>query len=408
MIAWKTRAEDLVARLAETGAVRDPAWRAAFAGTPRHVFVPRFYALDRYAQPRTLLDGAEPGRRETWLDAVYSDNVLVTHFETIDGALLPDGQPVRIATSSASMPRIVAVMLDRLQVADGHRVLEIGTGTGYNAALLCARLGDDKVTSVEVDPATAAEAAGHLAEAGYRPTLVVGDGAGGHADGAPYDRIIATCAVSRIPAAWIEQLADDGVIVAPLTLQGGLAVLRKTAPGQVSGRLDAEPAYFMTMRPADPGDDDGRVDVPGFHGPVSLTTTGTPVTAWQDLDFRLWLDLHLPAGRIADRFDDGSGRTGVTVYTLDARAEVDYRRGEEGAWPVRQEAARLWDTVEAAWQRWQRHRRPGRTRIGLTATTGDAAGTAGGDEGAARAAGGDQFAWLDDPDGPLRWPLPGR
>ena len=92
MIAWKTRAEDLVARLAETGAVRDPAWRAAFAGTPRHVFVPRFYALDRYAQPRTLLDGAEPGRRETWLDAVYSDNVLVTHFETIDGALLPDGQ----------------------------------------------------------------------------------------------------------------------------------------------------------------------------------------------------------------------------------------------------------------------------------------------------------------------------
>ena len=237
---------------------------------------------------------------------------------------------MRIATSSASMPRIVAVMLDRLQVADGHRVLEIGTGTGYNAALLCARLGDDKVTSVEVDPATAAEAAGHLAEAGYRPTLVVGDGAGGHADGAPYDRIIATCAVSRIPAAWIEQLADDGVIVAPLTLQGGLAVLRKTAPGQVSGRLDAEPAYFMTMRPADPGDDDGRVDVPGFHGPVSLTTTGTPVTAWQDLDFRLWLDLHLPAGRIADRFDDGSGRTGVTVYTLDARAEVDYRRGEEG------------------------------------------------------------------------------
>lgn len=399
MIAWKTRAEDLVARLAETGAVRDPAWRAAFAGTPRHVFVPRFYALDQYAQPRTLLDGTEPERRESWLDAVYSDGVLVTHFETIDGALLPDGQEVRVATSSASMPRIVAVMLDRLQVADGHRVLEIGTGTGYNAALLCARLGDDKVTSVEVDPVAAAEAAGHLAEAGYRPTLVVGDGAAGHPDGGPYDRIIATCAVSRIPIPWIDQLADGGVIVAPLTLQGGLAVLRKTAPGQVSGTLDEERAYFMSMRPAEPAADDGdAVDVPGFHGPVSLATTGTPVTAWRDLDFRLWLDLHLPGGRVADRFDDRGDRAGVTVYTRAARAEVDYQRGEDGAWPVRQDAARLWDTVEAAWQRWQRHGRPGRTRIGLTATTGDAAGTAGGD----------QFAWLDDPDGPLRWPLPGR
>lgn len=250
----------------------------------------------------------------------------MTHYQVIDGATMPDGQEVRVATSSASMPRVVAIMLDRLQVRDGHRVLEIGAGTGYHAALLCARLGDAQVASIEVDEAVAAEAARHLAAAGHRPALVVGDGAAGHPAQAPYDRIIATCAVRRIPTAWIDQLAADGVIVAPLTLNGGLAILRKTGPGQVAGRLDAEQAHFMTMRPADPAPGEEPVAaIPRFDGPV-----------WQD-------------------------------------------------------AARLWDSVEAAWQSWQRYGQPERTRIGITAR-GD----------------GEQFAWLDDPDGPLRWPLPYR
>lgn len=389
MIDWETRAEELAAHLSAVGAVRDPAWRTAFATTPRHVFVPQFYALDQYRQSRTLVSSTAPAQRETWLASVYRDEVLVTHFQPIDGAVLPDGREVRVATSSASMPHIVAVMLDRLQVADGHRVLEIGTGTGYHAALLCARLGAERVTSIEVDAASAAEAARHLAATGYQPTLVVGDGTDGHADGAPYDRIIATCAVDRIPTAWIDQLADDGVIVAPLTVQGALAVLHKDAPGQVSGRLDVERAYFMAMRPADPAADDGdTTDIPDFRGPVSHTTTSTPATAWQDLDFRLWLDLHLRDGRVADRFDDQGDRVGVTISTRSGRAEADYQRGEDGAWPVRQDSARLWDTVEAAWQRWQRHGRPERTRIGITANIG-----------------GRQFAWLDHPDGLVRWPV---
>ena len=293
------------------------------------------------------------------------------------------------------MPSIVAVMLDRLQVTEGDRVLEIGTGTGYNAALLCARLGDHQVTSVEVDEVTAAEAARHLAEAGYRPTLVVGDGAAGHEDNAPYDRIIATCAISRIPRAWIEQLADGGLIVAPLTLLGGLAVLRKTGPAEVSGRLDQEQAYFMTMRPAGHGATGaGVVDIPRPAEPLWHTTTSVPASAWQRSDFRLWLELHLPECGVAESYDHGDARAGITVYLRHARAEVDYRSGGDGAWPVRQDSARLWDTVEAAWHRWRRYGRPDRTRIGITARAGS------------RETETEQFAWLDHPGGPLRWPLP--
>ena len=138
-----------------------------------------------------------------------------------------------------------------------------------------------------MDEAAAAEAARHLATAGHRPTLVVGDGAAGHPDRAPYDRIIATCAVTHILTAWIDQLAADGVIVAPLTVQGGLAVLRKIGPGQVSGRLDGQQAYFMTMRPADPTSGKPMTTVPRSTGqcgtppPVRRPTSGrTPTSGY--------------------------------------------------------------------------------------------------------------------------------
>src|SRR5690606_15871680 len=205
MVDWMARAALLAEELSAGGVIADPAWRAVFAVTPRHVFVPRFYALDEYNQPRVLRHGEDPACREEWLRQVYRNQVLVTHYRVV--GTMPDGSQARVATSSASMPSLVARMLDRLAVADGHKVLEIGTGTGYNAALLCARLGDKQVTSIEVDPDAAAEAADHLHAAGWHPTLVAGDGAAGHPEAAPYDRIIATCAVDTIPPAWIEQLA---------------------------------------------------------------------------------------------------------------------------------------------------------------------------------------------------------
>ena len=103
------------------------------------------------------------------LERVYSCETLITALAEVDGQ--------RLAVSSSTKPDLVVRMLEILQVRDGHRVLEIGTGAGYNAALLTHRLGGARVCSVEVDGDLVALARRRLAAAGYYPTLVTGDGA---------------------------------------------------------------------------------------------------------------------------------------------------------------------------------------------------------------------------------------
>ena len=190
-VSWATRASALAAQLdAERGAggvVLDPAWRHAFAVTPRHHFVPRIL------NDGTVIGRGDPG----WLDAVYANEALATQSRPCDtsGRAIP--------SSSSSKPTVMARMLARLAVRPGHRVLEIGTGTGYNAALLAHRLGDQAVYSIDLDPALVQAAREHLEEIGLCPRLAAGNGVAGWPGGGPFDRIIATCAVTSIPPAWI-------------------------------------------------------------------------------------------------------------------------------------------------------------------------------------------------------------
>jgi protein-L-isoaspartate(D-aspartate) O-methyltransferase len=329
----------------------DRGWRRAFEQVPRHVFVPRFWALDDYNSPARLVDGSDPALREEWLDAVYRDQVLITNWVMRDGYRMP--------TSSASLPTLVAHMPRALQVQDGQRVLEIGTGTGFNTGLLCHRLGDQRVTSVDIDSELVVGAAERLAQLGYRPLLITGDGAEGFAGGAPYDRILCTCASPGVPVAWIEQLAEGGVLVAPLTIGGALAVLTKTGPTQVSGRLDAEQAWFMPLRPdsADPVPEGHLVTLPDLV-PRHQRHRGAfdiDPAVFADPDFRLWLALHLPTNaRIVDQieFDEVGGLqfTGVIVHTDRHRAEARFPPGEHVR--VVQDSRRLFDHVATAWREW--------------------------------------------------------
>jgi protein-L-isoaspartate(D-aspartate) O-methyltransferase len=121
-------------------------------------------------------------------------------------------------TSSASEPGMVAAMLDCLDMQEGQRVLEIGTGTGYNAALLAHRLGSSQVTTVEIDPVIAGAAKTALDAAGYSVATIIGDGAAGWPAGAPYDRVIATVAahLGALPYEWVRQTASGGVIATPM------------------------------------------------------------------------------------------------------------------------------------------------------------------------------------------------
>ncbi len=106
-------------------------------------------------------------------------------------------------------------MISMLDVEAGMKILEIGSGTGYNAALLAQLAGAENVTTVEVDPNIADHARSAQHKAGFPVTVITGDGASGHPEHAPYDRVIATASVRDIPYTWVAQCRDSGRILLP-------------------------------------------------------------------------------------------------------------------------------------------------------------------------------------------------
>lgn len=381
---WEQRAATLTTELVAAGVLPDPAWAHAFTQIPRHVFVPQMLADDR----ATVIHAETAG----WLDLVYSDRALLTQAMTAGEGISCQELP----TSSSSRPRVMAIMLDRLAARPGHRVLEIGTGTGYNTALLCHRLGADNVYSIDLDPHLVDSARTCLAEAGQHPHLASGDGANGWPEHAPFDRILATCAITHIPPAWIDQLTEAGLIVAPFDAgdAGPLLVLTKTAPHEVIGRIDPYAVHFMPMRdhldsPLGPGQ---TTSFTSAGGPHYGTTTLNPETllATDRTNLALFLWFHAPGLRIAGGEDLGK----VYASTATALAEATLTPNDDGTWPVTQRGSfRLWDTIEHGYATWLILARPDPTRLGVTARN-----TEDGHED-------DQYVWLDDPEGTHSWPL---
>jgi protein-L-isoaspartate(D-aspartate) O-methyltransferase len=178
----------MASELRQHGHAMSPSVQDAFATVPRHVFVP-----------------------EIGPTAAYRDEALVIKCG-------PDGLPV----SSSSQPAMMAIMLDQLGLRRGHRVLEIGTGSGYNAAVMSAVVGPDgEVVTVDIDPELVARAKASLRAAGAEAVTVrCADGGYGDPDGAPYDRVIVTAGAWDIAPAWLDQLAPGGRLVLPLSVRG--------------------------------------------------------------------------------------------------------------------------------------------------------------------------------------------
>lgn len=173
------------------------------------------------------------------VEEAYRDDTVVTRH---DG----DG----VATSSASAPWLVGLMLDQLQVRPGMRVLEIGGGTGYNAALIAELVGEQgSVTTVEITPDVADDARTALARAGASTVEVVcGDGVHGYSPNAPYDRIIVTAGAWEIPQAWADQLAPGGILVVPLRMAGLTRAVALRREGRAWRSLSAHSCGFMPLR----------------------------------------------------------------------------------------------------------------------------------------------------------------
>ncbi|MGA8116389.1 MAG: methyltransferase domain-containing protein [Actinocatenispora sp.] len=340
-------------------------WRDAYDANPRHLFLPE----------RVWYDVDEPIDRATdptgWLTFAYADDSVITQLH--DGAEDSDhGYPI---SSSCSMPSVVFTMLRWLAAGPGHRVLEIGTGTGWTAALMATRLGDDKIVSVEVDPTVAERARASLVRAGRNPLVVTGDGAHGYPARAPYDRVIATCSVETVPYAWVRQCRPGGRILTPwgpTADNTGLLRLSVSRDGtRADGRI-VDWASFMRLRGQ-------RRSIPDEPANFEEVAARSPIGDLDLADFlsegaRLGVALHLPDTRI---WTDG---TGGSLWLLAPGAWACVAAGE-----VRQAGDRaLWDEAVAGYAWWVAAGRPDRDRYGVTVT---AAG---------------QTVWLDEPDHVIR------
>ncbi len=235
----------MVAELRKRKELTDPRVAAALGRVPRHVFVP----------------GAD-------LSEAYADQAIVTRYR--------DGWPV----SSASQPAMVAAMLEQLRLPEGGSVLEIGAGTGYNAALLSALAGaTGRVVTIDIDPEVADEARSHLAVAGAANVEVIcGDGAQGWPGRGPYDGIIVTAAASDLAPAWASQLAPGGRLVMPLSIRG---VQQCVALTPAAGHLRSVAVCGCQFMPltGDMANGDQRLPVPGHRGVYLQTAAETDVDA---------------------------------------------------------------------------------------------------------------------------------
>ena len=234
--------ERLATRVVASHRIGSERVAAALHAVPRHLFL--------------------PGQRP---EAAYRDDAIVTKRDET-------GQPI----SSSSQPAMMAIMLDQLDLAPGHRVLEIGAGTGYNAALMSHIVGPSgQVTSVDIDPELVVSAREHLARAGFGDvTVVCADGAGGDPEHAPYDRIIATVGVSDLAPAWREQAGPQARIVVPFDVRGTQLSIafERAAPGLWASRSLA-PCGFMRMRGSLAGPERVVLLAPGLS---LLLPDGTP------------------------------------------------------------------------------------------------------------------------------------
>jgi protein-L-isoaspartate(D-aspartate) O-methyltransferase len=230
-----------LARAIEEAHTVPPHLLAPFARLPRHWFVDQVYLADAAGAMPTWPRAVTPETTDPdLLSAVYSDHALC--IQVCGG----------VGTSSTSQPSLMAQMMADAGLQTGARVLEIGTGTGWNGALMADVVGPTgRVVSLECDQELAAAARRHLAVAGYEDRVEVRhtDGVAGAADAAPFDAILVTVGCPDIPRPWLEQLAEGGRLVMPFALPDESApLLRLVRRGDTWSGEFLRWTWFVALR----------------------------------------------------------------------------------------------------------------------------------------------------------------
>ena len=224
--------------LKAAGAIESAAVERAFRTVERHRLLETFYYRD--AERRQTVEHHPARPRRDHLAVIYADTALATRHI--------GGMPA----SSTSQPSLMAKMLELLELGQGMKVLEVGAGTGYNAALLAEILGDQRlVVTVDVLEDVVEQTRRLLTGAGYpHIQVLLRDGLHGVPEQAPFDRIVATVGCSDLSPRWAEQLADDGTMLVPLAhASGHPLVLARKDDGALRGRMVLRTGFIPVRGP---------------------------------------------------------------------------------------------------------------------------------------------------------------
>ena len=357
----------MVRSLSDRGHLPDPYWRRAFETVPRHVFVPEFYLRSEHKPTdATGLPLWEPVTERTdperWLRTAYTDQTLITQFDGQE----PDWAKPSVRrggafSSSATLPSLVATMWEDAQISDGHRVLEIGTGTGYSTAVLCERVGSQNVVSVEVDGDRLAQAHRALSACGYAPNLVEADGLFGWHPQAPYDRVVASCSMRHVSPTLINLTRVGGKILVTLYVWlGGFArkLLTNDENGHGTGPLLTGTISFMLARPHTP---------PWFGDPLqwALSAEDSPARSTALAPERIsgtsvesFFPQFLAQCAAPNAQSVALGQSTVLVDVVSGSVAL-VEPTQKAQWQVRQNGpVRLWDRIESALEAYDRAGRP--------------------------------------------------
>lgn len=345
--AW----QDCAARMADAIVRPESRWHRPLAATPRHPFVPRWWAPGE--QDGTwvyeLRNGA--GDHGKWMETAYDDNLSVItrvgphHADhATPDAVVPETRP----TSSSTLPRLVVKLYQHAFITEDSRVL-VTCGSGYGTALACQRLGDQQVTSIDVDPYLIEAARDRLAETGHRPQLEVCD-VTGELPGT-FDRIVSTVSVPAVPASWLKALPTGGRMVTTLSQTGLLIVADKTADGGALGKVAPEPAGFMNTRHGDdypPARDDTALwNIARTAEGDSVTTGRYPVmrvnSTW---DVRSTLELTVPGIKHRMETAEDGTRTAYMLHEDDSWARAAAPGARDLPTVHQGGPRRLWDELD--------------------------------------------------------------
>ncbi|NYI07847.1 hypothetical protein [Allostreptomyces psammosilenae] len=363
----------LAEEVAQSGDLRSPEWRVAMNAVPRHVFLPRFYVPDPSARrDRYWRLMSRELDRPTWLEHVYRDRALVTELDAespyTDNRLCRHQQA--IPTRYATRPGLVVHMLESLNLEREHTVLQAGVGCGYATALLCARVGGQRVITVESDSFSRVRVKRLINETHYFPTVAPGDERDGYRIRAPYDAVFATTAVHAIPRSWLHQSRPGARIAAAITGSMDtaiLALLTVHPDGTASGPVRLLPEPMQRARSHGPGS--RFAPLPILDGKQRDRPTTLHPTALDDPNLRFLAQFAAPGALL--EFNSVVGEPVWVLWhppsgswaTVRATSSVTSgtRVTEGGPIP-------LWSALERANGAWRRAGRPPLHTMTLTVT----------------------------------------